>query len=113
MRILIVSIALVFLGTLSGCVTTGSNGCSSGCSTSGYGGNGCRTNGCKFAGGGGHVSGNLAHSHGICDCEYDDYCSSRSPWVRHGGVTPVGLPVAPVEPIPAPSKLPDPKLKRL
>ena len=115
MRILIVSIALVFLGTLSGCVTTGSNSCGTG--SNGCAPSGCRThNGCGIGGGFGGGSakyGYHGHSHGICDCEYDDYCASRSPWVRHGGVMPVGIPVAPTEPIPAPSKLPDPRAKKL
>jgi hypothetical protein len=47
---------------------------------------------------------NCFHSHGICDCEEDDHCSSRSPWV-HGSAT--GLPEAIGEPMPA--KLPDGK----
>ncbi len=46
------------------------------------------------------------HSHGICDCEEDDWCASRSPWVRTGSPAP-----APVEslPAPTPAKLPDAK----
>ena len=23
------------------------------------------------------------HSHGNCDCDVDDYCSSRAPWLTH------------------------------
>ena len=23
---------------------------------------------------------------GICDCAYDDYCTSRTPWIRHSSV---------------------------
>ncbi len=40
---------------------------------------------------------------GICDCAYDDYCSSRTPWIRHTGghvetpgvlsTVPAGVPV--------------------
>jgi hypothetical protein len=43
----------------------------------------------------------VSHAHGVCDCEFDDYCSSRSPWVRFG---PAGLdvPVAAVPVTPAP-----------
>jgi hypothetical protein len=41
-------------------------------------------------------------AHGVCDCEQDDHCSSRSPWVR---------PAVPAEsiPEPLPAKLPDGK----
>jgi hypothetical protein len=66
---------------------------------------------------------NLYHWHGVCDCQYDDYCSSRAPWVRQGGaVAPTTEYVSPtpgnIESIPAPlpaklpqSKLPDAKSK--
>ncbi|HZZ79184.1 MAG TPA: hypothetical protein VFE62_11735 [Gemmataceae bacterium] len=59
----------------------------------------------------------LYHWHGVCDCQMDDYCSSRSPWIRTGAVAP-GLTPAPVEyvappgttvPAPMPAKLPDAK----
>jgi len=59
------------------------------------------------------------HSHGVCDCEFDDYCSSRTPWVRSTGMPPAivngTIPSTPSEPIPAPapSKLPDVKTKKL
>jgi hypothetical protein len=45
------------------------------------------------------------HMHGICDCDYDDHCVTRAPWLRNGG--------APVyESIPAPAtKLPEVKTK--
>ena len=23
------------------------------------------------------------HTAGVCDCEYDDPCASRSPWIQH------------------------------
>ena len=36
-------------------------------------------------------------SHGVCDCYQDDYCSSRSPWIRYNTSA-----TAPPEAIPAP-----------
>jgi hypothetical protein len=36
--------------------------------------------------------------HGICDCEQDDHCASRSPWIRYN------TPAVPVETIPPPVK---------
>jgi hypothetical protein len=51
------------------------------------------------------------HSHGICDCEYDDYCLSRSPWVR--GNVMVTPPPAAGEKVPPPAKLPDVKKRDL
>lgn len=60
------------------------------------------------------------HSHGVCDCEYDDYCTSRTPWVRSTGMPPpvVSSTPGPISepipaPAPAPSKLPDVKTKKL
>ena len=38
-----------------------------------------------------------SHAHGVCDCEFDDYCSSRSPWVRFGP----GYEAPPIDAIPA------------
>ena len=29
-------------------------------------------------------------SHGVCDCEHDDHCSTRAPWLGHGSVAPAG-----------------------
>jgi hypothetical protein len=52
-------------------------------------------------------------SHGICDCEYDDYCASRSPWMRGNVMVAPPGGVAPAERVPAPSKLPDVKKKEL
>lgn len=26
------------------------------------------------------------HTHGVCDCDIDDHCFTRQPWLRHGGV---------------------------
>jgi hypothetical protein len=51
-------------------------------------------------------SGGRGHMHGICDCEYEDYCSSRAPWIRMGGHITTS-PIA--EPVPPPAKLPDGK----
>ena len=48
---------------------------------------------------------NCFHSHGICDCEYDDHCASRSPWIRPMAPAPESIPA----PEPAPMKLPDGK----
>ena len=86
MRFLFLSLALVIVGSLTGCCSTGSS--------CGRGGN------CGNGGHGGH-----GHTHGVCDCNVDDYCASRAPWVRFGGdiTTPVAEPVAP------PTKLPDGK----
>jgi hypothetical protein len=54
------------------------------------------------------------HSHGICDCEFEDYCTSRSPWVRGGVmVAPAGGAPVVVEKVAPPSKLPDVKKKDL
>jgi hypothetical protein len=47
---------------------------------------------------------NCFHSHGICDCEDDDHCSSRSPWIRGNG-----MPAAESMPAPEALKLPDGK----
>jgi hypothetical protein len=55
----------------------------------------------------GSVAGcNLTHTHGICDCDIDDHCLERAPWLRTG-VPSVG------ETVPLPSKLPDGKKKDL
>jgi hypothetical protein len=40
---------------------------------------------------------------GICDCAYDDYCSSRTPWIRHSHAevaVPNGVPIDPVNVVP-------------
>lgn len=47
------------------------------------------------------------HSHGICDCEQDDYCSSRQPWALHGA--PISGETIQTPPV----KLPDVKKKDL
>lgn len=51
----------------------------------------------------------IMHAHGICDCEEDDHCVTRQPWVQHGTHA---APVAP-ELIQPPAKLPDAKKKNL
>lgn len=44
---------------------------------------------------------------GICDCAYDDYCSSRSPWIRMGGpVSASEISTVPGAPAVAPATLP-------
>ena len=50
---------------------------------------------------------NIMHSHGICDCEEDDHCATRQPWVRCGAPTPAETIVTP------PTKLPEKKKKDL
>ena len=100
MRRLMSFLAIVVISSvLTGCRGTGS--CGTGCDT------GCGTGGC---GTGGRVHGK-GHAHGICDCEYDDYCTSRSPWIRVSASQPIqSAPTIPSsEPIPAPAKLPDVK----
>jgi hypothetical protein len=61
----------------------------------------------------------IFHAHGVCDCEDDEYCSSRSPWV-HGAHMVPAIPLTttlPAEAVPAPApmpaKLPDVKKKDL
>ena len=55
------------------------------------------------------------HSHGVCDCENDNHCESRAPWIQHGGAVihssaPTTIPEPVVVP---PTKLPDGKKKDL
>jgi hypothetical protein len=47
------------------------------------------------------------YSHGKCDCEFDDHCLERSPWLRTG--VPISSP-APETVLP-PMKLPEAKKK--
>ena len=131
-RVLFVLLAFGFLGTVVGCRSTGSGcdtGCGSSCSTRptlsrggcGSGGcgigsglgirTGCGTGSC----GTGSCAGKHAHSHGICDCDFDDYCASRAPWIRLGvhsepAVGPAGEPLPP--PV-TPKNLPEVKTKKL
>jgi hypothetical protein len=32
-------------------------------------------------------------SHGVCDCDIDDHCASRQPWVAMGAAPALGTPV--------------------
>ena len=51
----------------------------------------------------------LIHSHGICDCEEDNHCAERSPWVQFAAPSTIVS-----EPIKtAPAKLPDTPKKNL
>lgn len=31
------------------------------------------------------------HTHGVCDCDVDDYCYTRQPWIHHPPI-PAALP---------------------
>lgn len=122
MRLAILALSLSFLASMTGCSLTTSGGCgTSGCGTGGCSTGSCGSGGCGLSafgsrsgcGNGCGLSawGRWMHSHGVCDCEYDDYCSSRSPWIRTngGGIvhTPIAVPAS--EPIPTPKVLPDSK----
>lgn len=102
------------------------HGCNDGCGSGGlFGGHGGCGNG-LFGGHGGGCGDGLfggllhgGHGHGVCDCDFEDHCYTRAPWVRvgytgtiyNGTVGPVG-PIG--EPIPQPQKsLPDGKGKKL
>jgi hypothetical protein len=105
-RALFFLIAFSILGSMVGCNTCGSAGCGlSSCTT-----DRCSNGRCGVGG--------RAHAHGVCDCEYDDYCSSRSPWLRHGVSTP-GMPVVTTGPVsegippPTSKSLPELKGKKL
>ena len=52
-------------------------------------------------------SGSRSHAHGICDCEEDDHCASRQPWVQHG--MHYGAPIEGETIKTPPTKLPDGK----
>ena len=82
-RFMLLLIAVGSLGSLVGC-------------------NSCGRGGCSGLGGG---SGSHSVMHGICDCELDNHCRDRSPWVQ------MGVPVTQAsEAVPAPPmKLPDGK----
>lgn len=49
----------------------------------------------------------ITQSHGVCDCDVDNHCYTRSPWLRQ---TP---PTMESEPIESPAKLPEGKKKDL
>jgi hypothetical protein len=57
------------------------------------------------------------HSHGVCDCEEDNYCASRAPWIQHGGagggVIQSSAPMSIPEVVVPPTKLPEGKKKDL
>ncbi len=85
MRRLILSLLCVsWLAIFAGCHSTCNQGCNKGCHA------GC--------------------THGVCDCEFEDHCSSRTPWVRHAPLVALG---SPIEAIPAPpaKALPKPGLE--
>ena len=110
-------LALSWLGLFGGCQSF-SSGCGSGCGAAGCGAGGCGAGGCG-AGGcgagcgiGSRLGDGTCLQHGICDCDIDDHCLTRSPWVRYAPVA-LGIPVQPlpVEPLPVPPKeLPKGKL---
>jgi len=50
----------------------------------------------------------LIHSHGVCDCEEDNHCRDRSPWVQI-----VAPSTTKSEAVPAPKKLPETTKKDL
>ena len=93
-------LALSWLGLVAGCQSCGSSGCSSGCGSGGCGAGGC---GAGWRG----LGSDACRSHGICDCEIDNHCATRSPWLHFSPVT-LGTPV---EALPSPLKeLPKGKL---
>jgi hypothetical protein len=114
--------ALAMVASANGCVLTkcgSGNGCGHG-SVGGHG-NGCGFGGFGHGNGCGHGSGygvfgrggHGGHGHGICDCDEDDYCTSRTPWVRQGGfISPNGAVLPAGEPIPAPKDMPKDVLKK-
>ena len=94
-RLLSIFAVVVLSSFLVGC--RASNGC-------GVGGCGSDS-GCSAGCGGGR--GPITHAHGICDNEYDDHCSTRSPWIRTS-MTPAQAPIS-SESLTPPAKLPDGK----
>ena len=50
----------------------------------------------------------LIHSHGVCDCEQDNHCRDRSPWVQFAAPTTTSS-----EAVPVPKKLPETTKKDL
>ena len=83
-RMMVLLVAVSFLGALAGCR------CSSGCGS------------CGGGGAGGHA----INAHGVCDCEMDDHCFERAPWTRYA--PPASATPSESIPIPA-TKLPDGK----
>ncbi len=47
------------------------------------------------------------HAHGVCDCEEDNHCASRQPWLQH--VTPASAETIQTPPM----KLPEAKKRDL
>jgi hypothetical protein len=81
-RLMLLLVAVSFLGFMTGCRSSQCGGCGSG----GQGGHGI-------------------NSHGVCDCEFDDHCFERAPWTRYAppatsAAEPIGTP---------PTKMPDGK----
>ena len=122
-------IAVCLLVTVVGCRSMNSQ-CGSGCQSGGAGcsggacasktggaaGSGCAANcggasdGCRDGFGLGSRSGR-PHSAGICDCQGDDYCSSRAPWLRVAQQAPA--PESIPAPLPPGKDQPDAKGKKL
>jgi len=50
----------------------------------------------------------LIHTHGVCDCEEDNNCRDRSPWVQFAAPTTTSS-----EAVPVPKKLPETTKKDL
>jgi hypothetical protein len=84
--------ALSSLSALGGCRSSCSNhnlaapSCAScgnrgGCSTCGHGGNGDSRRDQNYAA----TRGATACWHGICDCQPEDYCCTRQPWIVNCG----------------------------
>jgi hypothetical protein len=91
-------LALSWLTIVGGCVCTQSQSCDQ------SGDQGCG----RGCGGGLGRGSDRSWSHGVCDCELDEYCRMRSPWVR----TAPAVLGTPVESIPAPMTPPAKALPR-
>jgi hypothetical protein len=105
MRQLMLTATILLLGSLAGCACPYGGGCGAGgCGNGGCGG-GCGNGGCAGGVGDGRLAEWARHKHGVCDCESDDYCTSRSPWIRNN-VASIAPPVESTQP---PAKLPDGK----
>ncbi|MBI1831804.1 MAG: hypothetical protein HYR84_10175 [Planctomycetes bacterium] len=55
---------------------------------------GCQCTGSR-CGGGWTPGGRAINDHGICDCEDDNYCQSRAPWLRMAPPAAESVPAAP------------------
>ena len=119
-RLMLSVLALSWLGFFAGCHACGSLGCgssdcgSSGCGTGVAGGCGLRHGGSCGGYFGGYGNGHGADGskaclyHGICDCDIDDHCSMRAPWIRFAPIGAAGY-NTPVEAIPEPAAKDPPK----